>query len=310
MSRPASVTASAVTAIACSILTALFGAGILYFVLSPTFQSVRARQPDPATVRGLVIAATIFIEACAAWGIATAVGLLRLRSWARISIVVFAGILAFGALIALIASLAAPPPATPGVPAKAAAAFRITMAVVYAIPIGIAAWWLVLFTSRSTTEAFASADPASGASSRPLSMSVIGYLLILGGVGSLYPIIAGAPGFFVGGVFTGWSARLVYTLLGVAEVFAGTQLLGLRERGRVVAIGVCCVTLVNALAMIFSPASAERFIALQRSRFETMAPNTPAIPHSVLVSGAWLGLVALVPLWFLVRRKEAFRAAS
>lgn len=308
-SRPTSITASAVVAILGSIVTALFGAGMIYISVSPTFQAARAKQLDPSQLRGLMIAVTAFIEACAVWGIATAVGLVRLRGWARISIVVFAAILLVGASFAFIVSLTAPLPPQPGVPAHFTTGFRTIMAVIYAIPICIAAWWLFLFNRQATKAIFANADPASASSTRPVSISVIGYLLIIGGVGSLYPVLAGLPGFFAGGVFTGWSARIIYAIIGAAEFFAGTELLELRERGRLVAIGVCCVTLVNGLGVIFSPGAAQRFIALQSARFSEVAPRTVP-PHSWVMSGAWVGLVALVPLWYLIRRKSAFRSTD
>jgi hypothetical protein len=112
-------------------------------------------------LRGLLILVALFQLAFAAWGVCNAVGLLRLRVWARVSVLFFAGVLVllngsafFGGLIAL-GNL---PAGSPGVTAAGAALLpRVLMVLV-----GI--WWLVLFNTRRMKDAFAAS--AQGPESR------------------------------------------------------------------------------------------------------------------------------------------------
>jgi uncharacterized membrane protein len=225
-----------------------------------------------------------------------------------VSIALFAALLAGGSLILGIASFAIP--AQPGIPPRDLPGFKLLMAALYAIPLGIAIWWLIQFNLRSTKDAFTNADPDAPASARPLSMSIIGWYMLVAGVGCLYPVIAGFPGFFAGGVFTGWSARVMYLVIGAVEFFAGAELLHLRERGRLAAIAVCSVSLVNALALLLVPGAASRAAAFEHSRFASLASHATITSHASLMTGAWIGLLALVPLWFLLRRKAAFQRAA
>ncbi|HEX9085558.1 MAG TPA: hypothetical protein VF836_12540, partial [Gemmatimonadaceae bacterium] len=107
MSRPVGLTASAIVAILGSIL-ALLLAGIL--VATPF---IATAQPQPPNGAQFAIAGAAIFAALAGFGIWTSVGLFRLRSWARASILVIAGFVAAFSIFGLLVSLAVPlPPET------------------------------------------------------------------------------------------------------------------------------------------------------------------------------------------------------
>ena len=91
----------------------------------------------------------------AIWGIATAIGLWRLKNWARISIIVFVLPTLMGGFTGLI-MLIMPFPSTPtATPDRAVmATMRIVMGGFWLDPAGYRIWWLVFFTRAKVVEQF------------------------------------------------------------------------------------------------------------------------------------------------------------
>ena len=307
MSRPASVTAAAVVVVAGSVFAIIGGIASVYFALSPGFRAMRPQAANPTFVTGILIALAAITLAFAAWGIATSIGLVRMRSWARVSLVVFAVLLAFISLISAVGVFAATP-VQPGMAPQMARNLRYGVAGVYAIPFAIALWWLIQFNMASTKAAFANANPDALVNGRPLSMSIIGYLLIIGGAFCVIPLLMGMPGYIAGGVLTGWPARALYAAFGGAELYAGIGLLALREPARVAAIAVCCLGPLNGIALALIPGAQARFEAVQRAQLHTLVPPASVPPHSYLLPVVLGSALALVPIWFLVTRRTAFIA--
>jgi len=98
----------------------------------------------------------LFYALPAIWGIVTAVGLLVLRNWARISTIVFSVLLiifgAFGILTSLVFFLK--PPQGNGLDPKAAFFIGVTMAVFALVQIGIGIWWMVFFNRAKVKAQF------------------------------------------------------------------------------------------------------------------------------------------------------------
>jgi hypothetical protein len=113
MTRSAGVTVNAVVALLGSVLTMALGALMLFgmvFALRSAPVEPPKDFPLPAVyLKALMMLMPLFYVLPAIWGICTGIGLLRLKNWARISIIVFGGLLAFfgvfGAFGALIVSL-------------------------------------------------------------------------------------------------------------------------------------------------------------------------------------------------------------
>jgi hypothetical protein len=297
MSRPTSVTAAAVVAFLGSALTLLMGVGMIGIALGGS-------APTPLPPRFGIGIGAMFI-ALSALGIGTGVGLLRLRSWARITTLIFSGAMAlfsaFGA--AIVIAMPIPQTATGGV-----AVARAVIAAVYLVPALVGVWWLVLFTRRRIVAAFA--EGATGAASgRPLSVSVIAYWNVIGGVGTLMTSALGVPAFVLGAVIRGWAGSATYLFLGTLTLYAGLGLLRLRESARVLAITLFGLTVAQTAIMFASPSARARMFAAQQA----MAPaeTTPQpMPFDPQVMGLWFmavgALLAVMFAWLLVRAKAAF----
>src|SRR6266446_138377 len=109
MSRPVGVTASAIVAILGSIFTLLFAVMGISSLFIET-------QPQPPNSPQFVIVGAAMFTVFAGIGIWTSVGIFRLRSWARTSILVFAGFLGASSILGLLATMAmqTPPAMTAG----------------------------------------------------------------------------------------------------------------------------------------------------------------------------------------------------
>src|SRR4051794_19523209 len=201
MSRPVSVTASAIVAILGSLFALLFAA----FATASLF--IATTQPKPPNTAQAVIGGAVICAAFAAVGIWTAVGLFKVRPWARTSILVFAGLLAVGSIFLLVITAVMPLP--PDSPPGMEQGLRRMMAVVFGVPLAIGAWWLVQFNTPPTRAAFAS-PAGEPASRRQMSITVIAWMTIIGGVSSVLPLLMRTPVFLFGAVFTGWIAAVAY----------------------------------------------------------------------------------------------------
>jgi hypothetical protein len=298
MSRPVGVTVSAIVAILGSILSLLAAV----FMVAGLFIEQGPNQPP--NIAQIAIAAAVMFAAFGVLGLWTSVGLFRLRPWARVSILVFAGILAVTYGLALLMIPVLPMPQDVGVELQHTIR-RITIAMV-AIPFAIGIWWLIQFNRPSTKAAFAS--PITGPPSRrPLSIAIIGWFTIVGGASYLFLILARMPVFLFGAIITGWIAVLIYALFGALSLYIGKGLLDLRERARVLAIGWCAFWFVHMSLVTLVPSIRQRMAELERM----FAPNQPTpMPFDqarfVNVTFAFTVIIFVVTIWFLVRNRPAF----
>jgi hypothetical protein len=302
MSRPVGVTASAIVAILGSIF-ALLVAAVL--VASPHIAPPQSQPPNSAQV---VIAGAVMFAALAGIGIWTSVGIFRLRPWARTAILVFAGFLAAGCIFSWLMTMAVPIP--PEFSAGTAHTFHRTIAVMFGIPLAIGIWWLIQFNTQSTKAAFAS--PIAGpASQRPLSITIMGWVCIVGVASCLFCILARLPVFLFGAIFNGWSAALIYVILGALQLYIGKGLLDLQERARILAIAWFGLSFVHGSVVVLVPSMRQRMLELQR----TLVPNQKteiAFDQGMLMSVllAFAAIVAATAIWFLIRNRAAFVRAE
>jgi hypothetical protein len=302
MSRPIGVTASAIVAILGSIFALLLAA------LSLASLFIATAQPQPPNSSQLVIAGAAMFAAFAGVGIWTSVGLFRLRSRARISILVFAGFLAVGSILGLLGTMAMPIP--PGMTADTQQVVRRGMVVMFGLPLAIAAWWLIQFNTQSTKAAFAS--PVAGpASPRPLSITVIAWMSIIGGVSCVFAILTRSPAFLFGALFNGWIAGVIYAVFGALSLFIGKGLLDLREEARVLAIGWFGFSFVHGSLIMLVPSLRQRMFELQRGIAQNQKTPIPFDQGMFLnVTFAFSLIVVASAIWFLIRDRAAFGRAE
>ena len=304
MTRPAGVTASAVVAIIGSVVTLVF-AGLMF---------VAAYVPEaqmPPNNRGLVTWAGAAFVVLAALGIWTAVGLFRMRSWARTSILVFAGIMAAISLMTGVMMSIVPLPPLPNSSPGAETKFRLVMVVIYLVPLLIGVWWLVYFNRQSTREAFASTATPGEPSRRPLSISIIGWWNIVGGAICVIPAAMKMPAFIAGFILTGWSATLIYVVFAALGLYLGWGLLKLDERARLLTIAWWALSALHTAYIMLVPGPRERMLEFQKTVQIASTPPQPALDMTVFMTFISLFTVAVVALaiWFLVRNKSVFLAA-
>lgn len=298
MSRPVGVTASAVVAILGSIFALVFA------MLPVAFLFVEMPKPQPPNAAEAVIAGAAMAAVLAGVGIWTAVGLFRLRPWARTSILVFAVFVAVSSIFTLLVTMAVPMP--PDISAGTERVLRQTMAAAFGIPLAIAVWWLIQFNRPSTKAAFAS-PIAEIASRRPLSITVIAWMSIFGGASCVLGILTGTPLFLFGVNFGGWTGGVIYAFLGALSLYIGKGLLDLRERGRVLAIVWFAFSFVHSSLVALVPSLQKGMLELQGG-LEQNQPNPIAFDGGGMLSliFAFGAIVAAGAIWFLIRYRGSF----
>jgi hypothetical protein len=289
-----------------------------------------AMPQAPSFLKYTQIFTVFLVIGAGAWGIATAVGLLRMREWSRISQIVFAALLLLVSVPVILVFLFIPfdelaSGGNPQMGAHLMSVVRIFITGFYASLAALAAWWIYYFNTRAVRADFAgqptsaiTAAAATGAlpgpmgRGRPVSMTIIGALLVIGALSFPMLIVTHFPLFMFGFALTGWPAGVVALAFGVAQGAAGIGLLQLRPWGRELAIYVFSFGLVNVAASLFLPGSQARFQQTMNSIYASMnlPPNIPQIHFPLWLMLAGSVPVLLVELYFVATRKWAFEGAE
>lgn len=298
MFRPAAVTAAAVVGILGSLLVLGFGAAMA---------TISVTQPYAASdFRAVGIGMGTVACVLAVIGVATAIALLRMRAWARTSVLVFAGFTAVCLAFALITVPFVPPPSAAGAAAEAPVpvSLRTILIVFYLLPLGIAVWWLIYFTRPSTKAAFEAAAGAPIESARPLSISIMGWSSLITGAASLLPLFTTWPAFLFGMVFTGVAAKIVYAGFAGFSIYIGWGLLRLRNGARIAGLAWCAYTVVQAAVMLLVPHARARMRAFDVAG---LAARRAPLGDRYLAA-TMIAMIAFSALaaWYLVRARPAF----
>ena len=274
----------------------------------------------------------------ATWGIATGVGLLRLREWSRVSQLIFSALLVLavvGAMMLPFINFPVPPnDPDPEFTRRVMSSMKIGLAGFYGVLASLGAWWLYYFNKGSVRAQFRSAQfqaapvlgvalpesvhptpphsfivpPPAATSARPVSISVVAVLLLVGSAMLPLSLLYRAPVWLFGFFVSGWRASLIVALLGLAHLAAGVGLLKLKPWARILAICIAIFSLLNILLTVFLPGSQSRWDrAMQAIMDKWGMPATITMPHLPV----WLMMlpavpVALAELYFLITEKAAF----
>src|SRR5271163_389237 len=149
MKRSAGVTACSIIALLGSALVLLLGVfGLLGMAVSP------APEAQAHYMKYFMWFVVAFWFGAAGWGIASAVGLLQLKGGARISVLIFSGLLVFvsipGLLVIPFSAFLQPP----DLPNSATMVVRIFLVSIFGAMGGIGLWWLVFFNRQSVRAQF------------------------------------------------------------------------------------------------------------------------------------------------------------
>jgi hypothetical protein len=290
----------------------------------------------------MFIAALVYILP-AIWGIITSVGLFRLREWARISIIVFSVLLflmsAFGGLMFLVVPI--PPSSNQAANANVAAGVRIFMTVFAGTMMSVGIWWLVFFTRPRVRQQFVPLRPGvvggpgvetlpedpmarpdvPAIPTRPLSLTILAWFMLVGSPSFLMILLLRYPAPLLTKVLTGWPAILYYLGCAIVHLYVGIGLLRLNPAARRVGVAYYWFLFVNMAVFHLAPGGRPRMLDLiqkTRSSFQWMQTqpwqSQPTLPYNAapfLVIGVCFGLAGiLVPLYFLVTRKQAYERAA
>jgi len=167
-------------------------------------------------------------------------------------------------------------------------------------------WWLVLFNLRSARQYFTQSAP-SEPRPRPLSVSMIGWYLLISSLFLAAMAVVRMPAFVFGAVITGWGGLAVYTLFAGAQIYLGTGLLRLREQARLGSIGYFCLMALNSAVTLGLPGYAAKMQIMMREMPKLFPTGVPAQPPQPSWLFVLMGIAfATVPVWFLVGRRAAF----
>lgn len=302
-SHPA-VTAAGVVAI-------LFGAfGVLSSILVEVSMVFVSRIPPankgvafPEAVRAMASMVWLFILALNIFGIFVGANILRRRNWARISILIWGGLMTFFSAITIVTTLLVLSymPSTMPNAAEAApvmAVMKWVLALFYAIPLGVGIWWLILFTRKEVVEEFnplavrlhpgktldASGFPQEppeapsyvpGGPACPLPLLIIAGLDIFSGASTLavlvipYSLLSSIPFFLFGHVFYGGVSLVFLALLGIVYLVCGIGIIKLKPWALDPLIGFKALLTLSGIVTIMNP----HFMPMMREAILKMMPK-------------------------------------
>lgn len=340
MQRSAGVTSIAILTFLGSLFTLALAALVCGISLmtfkGTTLPNSRGELPlQQPGVRTMLLGAVLVYVLPGIWGMITGVGLWKLKEWARISTIIFSVLLGVSGVFLLLAAVIMPFPTMPQQPQPVDMAIfmRVFLGALSLGTLAISAWWLIYLSRKSVQAQFSGAAmpiPAQpyavssgdlslnsvptrpAVAGRPVSITVIAILVLLGAV--FYPIalLMHSPLMILGFMVRGAAAMAVHSIFALANLYIGIGLLKLWREARVVAIVWFLFAIVNVSVSFFGRGASERFAELLKEQPQLIG-STPEMvfPHSFLiVIGVGTILMALAQIYFLVTRRSAFEAAT
>src|SRR5208282_6023821 len=301
------VTAAGVVAIIFSALGVLLGLLVeVSMVVAPRLQTSEGAPGIPPGTLAAVEIFWLFGIAVSVFGLFAGIGVLRRRNWARITMLVWGGIMAVLSAVSIPVMLIvfhSLPSALPnGAEAEPFMGFlKVFMLFFYGIPLGIGIWWLVLFTRPRVSAAFtAPAEalaphppttmdvtgfplpaPTPAASmapkpSCPLPLAIVAGFLIFGAVCIVFfaiaPLPSDIPFFVFGQAFGHGAGRIILLLFGLISGVTGVGIFKLKPWALYTQIVFQCIGLFNCLVTLFSPS----YVPTMRAAMEKMYSQNPA----------------------------------
>lgn len=305
----AGITAAAVVAILGS-LVSIFVAAVM--ALSGAAMRMPTDRPlnQPLPSVGVIAIMGFMYFAFGAWGVMSAIGLLRLKNWARLCFLIFGGLLAFFSLSATAGSLIlALPGATPPAPNVTPALLRGVAAVFVMLSLtgfAIASWWLVYFNRASVKAEFGTGASTPLPRQFPLAIRIIAWLLVAGGAINAVQMLTGYPLVLLGIVLRGWASGLALALLAAISVSAGLGLLKKRVEAHSLAVAYFGFGVLNQVSYLVLPGSFARMLDVMRETQGTQGLPASAM-NPFMIFAMLFGLVFTgVVLVLLIRARKPF----
>ncbi|HKV61219.1 MAG TPA: hypothetical protein VJO16_04855 [Candidatus Acidoferrum sp.] len=325
--RSASVTVAAIVAILSGLIL-LLGCSAAFFVF------LFAKLPGPVSelppaMRYMMLGTQGFIICLSIFGIVTGIGLLFLRKWARVSVLIWGGLFVFFGVIGMLFIFLMPfplDPNAPGFPPEAMPGFRLILLVVYGPPLAIGAWWLILFNRKGIKAEFAGSAPPTDPNvppkpACPLPISVLAWFYITSILNLLFlPFFPShVPVLVFGQVLPSTLGWTVLILSFLAVFVAGVGLLKLKPWSYDLTIGLQLFWFASTVVTVLTPNYKTVMDSFMKDFQASLhLPETPfsavdfshnygwTVVFGLLIAGAVLGMLVYYRPRFL---KEAARAA-
>ena len=257
-----------------------------------------------AALRPFLYAIWIITLLCALFVVVTGVQVMRLRSWARVSMLAIAGCLLFFGLMGIVVMFVSAFVSIPMQPTVPQGLLLAILGVTYGIPTAISIWWLILFTRRSVVAQFqaqAVLEPWGPPSSLsvfnnpacPLAVRIVGWYL-----GSFIVVIPflpflpkSAPAILFGHIFFGPPAAAIYLFNFALISIPGIGLLLLKRWSYPLTFASQILACVNAVYSTLSPS----YESTLRAMFEKMnLPEMPAYTEQMMHYSRYFSMVGLL----------------
>jgi hypothetical protein len=319
-----SVVAAGAVAIIGSCL-AILGTALGIFGMSMLPSTPGARQL-PAGFQTMATVVLVVWLGIAVFGVATGVGILRLKNWARISALAWAAISAGLCSIILLFSMVMPFPTPSGERPISMFAVRMIVIVFYSIPVAVGIWWLILFNRPRVRAEFSGTAPTaqtpiapgivpavSPATPRcPLPIAIIAAFLALSFLSAfLMPLLhIPVPVILFGYRLHGSLATGAFVLTTMLMLVAAVGLWKLKLWSYPLIVGLQLFWLLSGLVTSLSPS----FEQNMREVFDEMQTPNADYASQLYLHHRSLALVGLVPaialLAILLYYRPAFLKAA
>jgi hypothetical protein len=236
----------------------------------------------------------IFV-ALSVWEILTAIGLFRVRRWARYSVLIIGGALALISLFSLVVTLVlliAPLPGAAGMDASQVqhmhSISRVVFGVIalfYAFLGALGVSWLVYFNLKKVRDIFAGLPGQAPESPRPFLISLLAVLSLIGAAGCLLFMFMPLPGVIFGLILHGWWKAAFYLVHAALLAAAGIGLLRLLEWGRLLTMALQVIGVAQHVVYLVRPSLYLRYTAEVNQIINPMQqPPSPLQIQSLLHS--------------------------
>jgi len=317
--RPSGPSSSVVAAAVVGILIAVFG--ILTALIAVAGVSVMAPPNTaglPPFAKSLSIVMMVLFCCVAIFGIFTGIGVLKLKSWARISMLVWGGVMVFFCGMALMFLLFVPLPEGPENSPLTPNVLRLVVSFAYGVPVAIGAWWLWLFNQRGVKKQFMPSGslegtaPVAGGPRCPLPLAILAGFSIFS-VGTsllLFPVMHLPFNMILFGFrFHGMPGAVLYLVSAALFLTGSIGMLRLKRWSYPLMLGQYFFWMASGTVSLLSP-NFERNV--QEVFSQMNMPEGPAA-QAAFVQTRTFGILTLLPsvmlVWLLLYYHTRFMEA-
>jgi hypothetical protein len=320
------VTAAGVVAILFATLGILFSVLMQIFLLAPpNLESSSRRAAIPPDMRLFSSVLWLFVLAIAVGELVVAINVLRRRNWARLTILIWAGLMAFLCAISCAVVFFVLRVVSQTMPnlkdAGSVLVFtRLFLFLFYAIPFAIGVWWLVLFTRPRVVAAFktptfgaplpldasgfpqprpAIAPTITSKPSCPLPLLIVAGFLLSSAVSTpvlmFLPTSPSVPFFFFGITFHGATGKIVVAALALIYGIAAIGLIKLKPAALNFILIFQVIFLINGIASLASP---NYLGEMHEAVFKSAVSNSALPPNFPFFSATFFRAILVFGLVF------------